>query len=160
MAPDGAIDPHEAPHTGQRVQRESSLSFAILEFLNQFPLCFPLTQINSHLWRRRDKREEWDHLLEALRGKWRDCVFLSACPLFIYLFSSLLHMTVTNKLTMVDIKEIIPYFIWLKANRGKVIEALEQMDLFFDTKTNSPCFTLRCILNDVWMSGSYRNENR
>lgn len=73
-------------------------------------------------------------------------------------------MTVTNNLTMVDKKEIIPYFIWLKANRGKAIEASEQMDplyvLFFDTKTNSPYFTLRCILNDVWMSGIYKNENR
>lgn len=40
-------------------------------------------------------------------------------------------MTATNKLTMVDVQEMIPYFIWLKANRGKAIEASEQMDLLY-----------------------------
>lgn len=41
MAPDGGIDPYEAHYAGQRLRWGSLLSFAILEFLNQFPLLLP-----------------------------------------------------------------------------------------------------------------------
>lgn len=117
MAPDGAIDPYEAPYTGQRVQRENFLSFAILEFLNQFSLCFPLTQINSHLWRGKDKREEWDHLL-GLTGENGEIV--SSCQHALYLF---IHLFIAY-----DCRSIKPdngrhsgndSLLWLNANGGQ-----------------------------------------
>lgn len=62
-------------------------------FSINFPL-LPLTQINSHLWRRRDKRGEGDHLPEIHRGKWRNCLFCSMPFLHIKALKNIVYIYV------------------------------------------------------------------
>lgn len=75
---------HKKHTTPVRRSSGNSSSFTMLEFLNQFPPLLPLTQINSHLWRGRDEREEWDHLPETHKGKWRNCVSFGRMPSFLH----------------------------------------------------------------------------